>query len=497
VQEYVTWSDTSIQVNVPVNGASGPVVVTVDGISSNIDQVFGRTRTWDGAVTVGDFAIDGDACHTEVACDVNGNAMIVFAADGVPGDLNRRIYASRFDAATGLWSDAVAINANDGYWSCRPRVAMDAFGNAMVVYVWDEWFVAYNTYDAATNTWGSTAEPRFLDQELVDLDSMNCRAEVGMDYAGNAYCVYRHWDTDSIRFARYDAETKTWGGHTQLVPGADYDAFTLAINGSGNGILAFVNDEGYYPLLAMTYNAGTGIWSRSEVISAYGWEGGNPSVSINENGDGVVVFPAWDNESTSKKHVCANRYIGGAWQGSEIVVTEESSVLRPGGPSGAIDLNGNVMATWNLPTGSTNPDRKVYARYYNGTWGTITQISANGVPGCSSMLSQFDVNGNVAVIYKQQDDPEGINPYVYYNGRSYVRIFDGTAWLPGEAVDAGLGDYYDNGDYDYLTHYQYYYCHNRICMDPSGNATAAFVQHERELGTGTYLYDRTMGNRYW
>lgn len=70
--------------------------------------------------------------------DAEGNVLVVWSAsDG----FRMRVFERRFDAATGVWGDAAALDGDDSYSSENTVVAVNALGQAWVV--WTELTVDY------------------------------------------------------------------------------------------------------------------------------------------------------------------------------------------------------------------------------------------------------------------------------------------------------------------------------------------------------------------
>ena len=130
-----------------------------------------------------------DAHDPQVAVDDGGNAIAVWhQLDGVRSD----VWANRYVAGTG-WSGAALIEHEDSESADAPQVAIDAGGNAIVV--WRHGSAASisgriwaNRYVAGTGWVGAAP----LDP---DLGGDAYRPQVSMDRSGDAIAV---WDQCSV-----------------------------------------------------------------------------------------------------------------------------------------------------------------------------------------------------------------------------------------------------------------------------------------------------------
>jgi len=93
-----------------------------------------------------------DAYYPKIAIDANGNAVAVWSQyDGT----RLNIWANRYVAGTG-WGTAALIETDNAGAAVLPRVAMDANGNAIAVWVQFDGTrnnVWANRYVYVSNTW--------------------------------------------------------------------------------------------------------------------------------------------------------------------------------------------------------------------------------------------------------------------------------------------------------------------------------------------------------
>ena len=155
-----------------------------DGVATPIRaRLYTAGSGWGAAGLVSDEG--ADAHDPQVAVDDGGNAIAVWRQlDGVRSD----VWANRYVAGTG-WSGAALIEREDSDSAKEPQLAIDAGGNALVVWRLgsDDTFsgrIWANRYVAGSG-WGEAA---LLDP---DLGGDAYRPQVSMERSGNAVAV---WD---------------------------------------------------------------------------------------------------------------------------------------------------------------------------------------------------------------------------------------------------------------------------------------------------------------
>lgn len=269
----------------------------------------------------------------DVAVNADGVAIAVWRESD--------IRASRYDPLAGTWSEPVSISDElapgihePGY---APKVAIDDDGNAIAV--WDTGLslgtsvtgsVWASRYDAA----GSGQWEEAIAIELGMLDATN--AQVAMDAAGNAFVVWLQDndgtdgfnDTFEIRARRYVAATDGWepevvvqDTNTRVSSAAidlTYDALdtpALAVDPAGNAVLAWSEDiNGEFVIRASRYDIDEPIpaWSPPEPVSGDAWPFAMfPDIAIDAAGNAIVVWQAGDSgafDSTDVSQIGWNRY---------------------------------------------------------------------------------------------------------------------------------------------------------------------------------------------
>lgn len=171
-----------------------------------------------GAAQLIESDVNWAAAAPRIAMAANGNAYAVWEqyADTVLGDATppfKNIMVNRYVPSLG-WQSSTLIETNNTGHAQTPQVAVDGFGNATVV--WRQWDVTHysiwsNRYFRASGQWDTAA--------LIETDNTGdaINPQVAVDAAGNALVVWSQQDAarSSIRVNRYTVGA-TWGTATLL-----------------------------------------------------------------------------------------------------------------------------------------------------------------------------------------------------------------------------------------------------------------------------------------
>lgn len=176
------------------NGDATMVWSEYDGAKNSLYAIHytGSTNTWGTEVLIenGD---NGNASNHDLAVDNNGNAMVVWTQNEI-SSIRQSVYANRYNVSTDSWGTEILLENNEDGSAASPKVAIDADGNALVVWTQDgntfDDRLETNRYIASTDTWG-TAAP------LEETGAQSYRQQLVMDSAGNATAVFTQSDGTS------------------------------------------------------------------------------------------------------------------------------------------------------------------------------------------------------------------------------------------------------------------------------------------------------------
>ncbi len=236
------------------------------------------------------------AYYPQVALDPSGNAVAVWQqSDGT----RHNIWANRYIVGSG-WGTARLIETDNEGSAWYPQAAVDASGNAVVV--WRQldgsrYNIWANRYDVGSG-WGTA--------QLIETEDAGSAydPQVALDGSGNAVAVWRQWDgTSNNIWANRYVVGSGWGT-AQLIEtdNAGYAYYPqVAVDASGNAVAVWVQYDGtqesiwanhfvedYPPALLLASPTERSSTNRSGV-----WVAGTtePGARVSVNGIAASVAP--------------------------------------------------------------------------------------------------------------------------------------------------------------------------------------------------------------
>ncbi len=335
-----------------------------------------------------------------VGMDSAGDAMAVYYEWNGDGH-GYTIYAVYFEHGVG-WKTPVAIDQSFGD-SYDPVVAMNAFGDAVVVwYVWTgSTYSVYSNHYVPGSGWATAVEVSATTNYSYD-------PTVAIDGSGNAIAAWVQNDGGNLHVyaARY-ATTSGWGAPLLAETSTDYAyGAEVAMDPEGNGIVAWEEYDGQFNVWAKLY-VNTSGWQTATDVKGNTYYAGYaaPSVTINE-GNATVV---WSNaNSGGTEQVYINRYVSGKGWAGEVDISGTGSPAYGGDV--AMDPTGNITVTYQYAPPGTTPANEVVneaARYdqATSTW-SYTQLDDERV-GDGAPLVAIDGQGNALSVWTYNDNGSG------------------------------------------------------------------------------------------
>ena len=345
---------------------NGAGVAISAGAVLTVTPVPSAGKTWGTAALI---EIDnvGNAENAQVAVNASGQAVAVWQQ---PDGMSINIHAARFSPATG-WHTPEPIDT-EPETSQQPAVAIDAQGNAFVAWLRSE--------GSSNSVWARrfTAQGGWGSPVLI---------ENGLGDAGNPQ---------------------------------------VAVDGSGNAIVVFWQQEGgRVNIVANRYANGAG-WGTATAIEADSTgDAGAPQIAMDAAGNAVAVW-AWSAASGPPYNfsVWANRYtVGSGWGGAGPIDAINTSTPNAN-PHVALDGAGNAIAVWHRPDGSWNSIWS--SRYVVGSgWGAPGLIETDNTNSAHDARVAFDAGGNAMAVWIQSDgvrDNVLANRYTAGQGLSLIHI---------------------------------------------------------------------------
>ncbi len=356
--------------------------------------------------------ISVNCAFPNIAVSNNGTAIAVWRQEN-----DFRIWASHYTPGMG-WSVAQKIV---NVISDPPQIAMDSFGNAIVIV--NALVVSTPPYSLCAvrydNNTGWEA-PVVINDGSGGSPLSN---KIAMNNNGNAIVTF--YQNSHIKAIHYTPDSG-WGEQIIIDNINKYmPDNALDMNDNGEAIAAFSTYNPWYPW-ANTYDSIMG-WGTAQMLE------GSPQgstftcdVSINDNGDAFVIAFDYTGDNT----VYAGRYLKGiGWENLQ-PIGYWGTVEGGCGSVIKMDNDGNVVAVWN----SRSPENIWENTYINGAgWGTPHAISVR-VDSSPEMAS--DAAGNAIAVWSRY---EHVSPYVYHIWA--WRYISGTGWSEPERLeqDSDLG----------------------------------------------------------
>jgi hypothetical protein len=332
--------------------------------------------------------VDG---RPEIAVDPAGNAVAVWERH-VGGE---EIVEATERPAGGEWSEPEVLSL-PGEEGNQSRVAIDASGNAIAVWITEEGSTDFVVRSAARPPDGEWSEP----EDVSDLISEAVTPQLAFDAASGAVAVWTAFEAgDRILQGAVRSASGEWlepddisdaGENVSPLPQGAPD---VAIDGSGTAIAVWTL-EGSDNIVQAAVRPSGGEWSAPEDLSDAGGDAGEPGVAMNEAGEAVTV---WTRSNGSDAIVqAAVRPSGGEW-------SEADDLSATGQDAGegdvGIDEAGEAVAVWTRSNGS---DAIVQAavRPSGGEWSEADDLSATGRSAFSPVVATNDALGAVAAWYR-------------------------------------------------------------------------------------------------
>ncbi|MBL0226644.1 MAG: hypothetical protein IPQ16_14045 [Geobacteraceae bacterium] len=389
-------ADTSVyglgDYQLAMNVQGNAVAVYTASVAGVVQATYLPATSWQAAALI-ENDNHGDAGAPQVAMDTQGNATAVWEqSDGE----RYSIWAARYSPATG-WGTPEVIEPDPTQNARAPRVAMDAQGNAIAV--WPHFDgIRYNIWANRYTAGGGWGEP-----VLLETDDGDARVpRIAMDAAGNAVVVWFQNDgaRNNIWANRYTVDLG-WGTPTLIENNNDGAASApqVAMDAIGNAMAVWDQDDGKRNnIWSSRYIAGVG-WGTAVLIETN--DAGTaryPQVKIDAKGSAVAV---WQQSDGTLNNIWANRYVVGVgWGAAVILETDKSGDALL--PQIAVDAQGNAIAIWSQSDGTRE---NIWSnRYSTGIgWGTAALLETNNAGSAGDAQVAIDPQGNALAVWGQSD----------------------------------------------------------------------------------------------
>jgi hypothetical protein len=372
-----------------------------------------------------------DALAPKVALDASGNALVIWRRAGI-------VQAAEHSAG-GSWEAPADLSAA-GQEAVDHQVAVDPAGNAIAV-----WYRSNGMHDIvqaavrpARGSWQAAQDLSVLGQDAST-------PYVAFDLAGNAIAVWSRLDGSNFIV---QAAFRPAGGSWQLpaqdltVPGHDAAFPQVAFDAAGNAIAAWHRSDGANYVVQAAFRPAGGGWQLpAQTLSLTGANAFSPQLAVDPAGNAVAV---WERASVVQAAV---RPVGGPWQPADNLSLPAGSATNP---QVALGETGSAVAVWQGWNGM-NYIIRASMRPLSGIWQPAEDLSALGESAFDPQVA-LDPAGNAVAVWKR---PGTTN----IPAQAAVRPVGGP-WQPPTDVSAStLGVNAESP---------------QVAIDPAGNALAVW-----------------------
>lgn len=270
------------------------------------------------------------------------------------------------------WRGAKVVEADVLVPNWTPAVAVDAMGNAVLVYRHGTGIRA-SRYNAATDAWSAPVgiETRTGGQAYSP--------QIAVDKNGQWLVIWQQDESMSLRgmWSSTSADGSTWTAPVAITT-ASASRPTLAMNKDGAAVAAWYGREsgsGPFPCTASVRTAG--VWSTPTVMKASNTANGYPeqAVAISGTGEAYVVWQDPDDGPAREYSIWMRRYAAGAWAPATLVESYDAGGADT--QSVAANATGQVIIAWRQ-AGAT-VDEMWARRYTTGGVATAPVLLGQGV----------------------------------------------------------------------------------------------------------------------
>jgi IPT/TIG domain len=384
------WSE-AVKLNEPLAAnlpqvavdAQGDAVATWLRSNGSTDVVEAALRpaggSWQAPVVVADA---GGFGIPYVAVDSEGDAVAVWERDNGAGGV--------VEAATlpvgGSWQAPVVVSAA-GHRGSQPRVAVDAQGDAVVV--WDGGSGFPTEVEAASRPAGGSWQA-----PVVISTADSTWARVAIDSQGDAVAVWERsaGNNNSVTEAASRPAGGFWQAPVVISPGYGENP-GVAIDSQGDAVAVWATAN--LEVLEAGLRPAGGSWQAPAVVSDAGGFANTPDVAIGARGEAIAV---WENDKGNHDVIeAATLPVGGSWQAP--------FVLGAGGgfarlPQVAVDSQGDAVAVWEDGTGVVV---EAASRPAGGYWQPPIVLSRTGVAAYEPQVA-LGAQGDAVAVWESTGD---------------------------------------------------------------------------------------------
>jgi hypothetical protein len=347
--------------------------------------------------------------YPAVGLDANGDAFVTWTSYGQDGS-GYGIYGQRFDAAGNKIGAEIPVNTFTTDWQSRPSVAVDADGDAFVV-----WHSAnqdgdsYGIYGQRFNASGAKVGGEIR----INTYTTNSQRfpSVAVDANGDAFVTWTSYGQDGsgngIYGQRFDPSGIKVGGEFQIntFTNDQQDNASVAIDSVGDALVTWesLGQDGSGPgIFGQRFNAsGAKVGSEFQVNTYATNNQRFPTVAMDADGDTVTIW-ASKYQDGSGYGIYGQRFnASGVKVGGEFQINTFNSGDQ-NFPSVAIDADGDTWVTW-MSLHQNGDAYEVFAQRFNTAGAKVGgEFQINTYTASSQQFPSvaMDTNGDVVVAWE-------------------------------------------------------------------------------------------------
>jgi len=321
----------------------------------SFDGIYGQRFDAAGMKVGGEFRVNTFTTSFQefpsVAVDFDGDAFVVWASDSQDGS-NSGIYGQRFNAAGIKVGPELRVNTYTDGTQHIPSVAVDANGNALVIWTGRGKNDSDGIYGQRFDAGGIKVGPEFQVNTYTTLNQYLPSVAMGAD--GDSVVTWEGYGDGSFRGIygqRFDAAGMKVGGEIQInTYTTNNQRFpSVAMDTDGDTFVTWASlgqDGGTYHIYGQRYNAEGMKVGGGEFPINTNRVGSQtfPMVALDANGDAFVTWEA--SESTGVDGIYGQRFdVAGMKVGPEFQVNTYATSYQTS-PSVALDASGDAFVVW-------------------------------------------------------------------------------------------------------------------------------------------------------
>ena len=306
----------------------------------------GAPAGWRGAVPLS--TVLGQQTFPSVAVDANGNAVVVY-------EQGTQVWANRYDRSTGNWGTPGPVDSRSPV-GAKPSVAVDRNGNYLAVW-------GMQTGTALQGIWYSTSTNgvQWSTAPASITTTVASGPVLAMNANGAAIVAWTEQVSGSFQQAAAAARTAP-GAPWQLQvmrPGEDNGSPepAVAISGNGNGFVGWAQDDGlgngWYSVWMRRFTVGTGWDPQGDTFEKYTAQNAyDVSIAANAGGDAIATYIQISSANPSTVQLWSRRFspTTASWATNPLQVFEASSIDTYVAPSVTLDDAGTATVAFAVQT---------------------------------------------------------------------------------------------------------------------------------------------------